>query len=306
MTTLALGDANVYRASVSADGQRALVCSESGGAFWLCDVETGAVTKTFKGHTKDVNDVQWSADGRTALSGGGDRTVRVWGTQTAHCQTTLKVDGYVSSVAWCDNERRVVAGLQSGTIEIWDIATAQRVRVLSGHTGVICSLNVCANPQRLLSASSDNKVRLWRIDTGACEATLSGHTGYVYSAVWSGDGRRVLSASDDKAVRLWDATSGRCVRVLEGHTFSVVTVAWHPTHAPVAASGGSDNTVRVWNVDTGDCLAVLKGHSNWVRWYLQWSANGHQLMSCDKERTCITWGLARVLPAPTAPVVGQV
>ena len=298
--------ANVYRASLSADGQRALVCSLNSSEFWLCDVATGAVTKTFNGHTSSALDVQWSADGRTALSGSNDRTVRVWDTQTAHCQTTLTVGDSVWSVAWCDNERRVAAGLFSDVIEIWDIATKQRVRVLIGHTKTIYALNVSTDSQRLLSASNDKTVRLWRIDTGVCEATLSGHANDVYSAVWSGDGRRVLSASEDKTVRLWDATSGRCVRVLEGHTDVVVTVAWHPIHASVAASGGDDTTVRVWNIDTGACLAVLNGHSNWVRWYLHWSVNGQQLTSCDDDRICITWDLARALPAPAAPVFDQV
>ena len=173
-------------------------------------------------------------------------------------------------------------------------------------TDTIRTLEVSADRQRLLSASTEKTVRLWRIDTGACEATLSGHTSNVNSATWSSDGRRVLSASDDITVRLWDATNGRCVRVLEGHTNTVYTVAWHPTQAYVAASGGVDTTVRLWNVDTGDCLAVLKGHSNWVRWYLHWSVNGQQLTSCDDDRICITWDLARAIPAPAAPVFDQV
>ena len=173
-------------------------------------------------------------------------------------------------------------------------------------TDTIRTLEVSADRQRLLSASTEKTVRLWRIDTGACEATLSGHTSNVNSATWSSDGRRVLSASDDITVRLWDATSGRCVRVLEGHTKDVVTVACHPTQASVAASGGNDATVRVWNVVTGDCLAVLKGHSSWVRNYLHWSVNGQRLTSCDYERTCIMWDLARVVPAAATPVVDQV
>ena len=39
---------------MSADGQRALVCSISRKEFWLCDVATGAVTTTFKKHPSDI------------------------------------------------------------------------------------------------------------------------------------------------------------------------------------------------------------------------------------------------------------
>src|SRR5664280_1570758 len=44
----------------------------------LWNLETGACTRELEGHTSAVTDVAWSSDGRRALSGSSDNTVRLW------------------------------------------------------------------------------------------------------------------------------------------------------------------------------------------------------------------------------------
>ena len=48
----------------------------------LWDVEAGGEVLRFEGHTKAVHSVAISADGRRALSGSADQTVRLWGLPT--------------------------------------------------------------------------------------------------------------------------------------------------------------------------------------------------------------------------------
>jgi WD40 repeat protein len=45
----------------------------------LWDVASGKELHKFQGHTESVTCVTFSADGRRALSGSLDRTVRLWG-----------------------------------------------------------------------------------------------------------------------------------------------------------------------------------------------------------------------------------
>jgi WD40 repeat protein len=44
----------------------------------LWDVATGREIRTFFGHEEPVNSVAFSSDGRTALSGSKDDTLRLW------------------------------------------------------------------------------------------------------------------------------------------------------------------------------------------------------------------------------------
>jgi hypothetical protein len=50
------------------------------------------------GHKKDVRALAYAPDGRL-VSGGGDRTVRVWDPLTGECRTTIKAGQIVYAVA---------------------------------------------------------------------------------------------------------------------------------------------------------------------------------------------------------------
>jgi len=64
-----------------------------------------------------------TADGTTALSGGGDGTVRVWDLATGQLRATLTGHISVSSVAVTpDGTTAVSGGSYDGTVRVWDLA----------------------------------------------------------------------------------------------------------------------------------------------------------------------------------------
>ena len=69
-----------------------------------------------------------SADGRRAVSGGSDGTVRVWDLDTgAPLHTLAGHDGPVEAVAVSADGRRAVSGGDDGTVRVWDLANGKRV-----------------------------------------------------------------------------------------------------------------------------------------------------------------------------------
>ena len=135
-------------------------------------------------------------------------------------------------------------GIADTTLRLWDRASGDCTRTLTGHTSDVMSVAFAPDSSMLASASADNTIRLWDPVSGESRRVLEGHTDWVRSVAFSRDGRALASGSDDKTVRLWDPASGACAAVLEGHTGYVYSVAFSPDGRTLA-SGGSDSTVRL-------------------------------------------------------------
>jgi len=193
--------------------------------------------------------VAWSADGRRALSGSADRTVRVWDIESGRCLRVL--EGHtnnVRSVAWSPDQLYAVSGSSlDRTVRVWDVESGRCLRVLEGHTNEIWSVAWSADGRRALSDSFDRTVRVWDVESGRCLRILKGHSRGIVATVWSADGRLVLSGSFDRTVRVWDVESGRCLRVLEGHEDKVWGVAWS-ADGRHALSGDESGGIRVWDL----------------------------------------------------------
>jgi WD40 repeat protein len=56
----------------------------------LWDAATGALLRTFKGHSEVISSVAFSPDGARVLSGSGDTTIRLWDVATGALLRTFE------------------------------------------------------------------------------------------------------------------------------------------------------------------------------------------------------------------------
>ncbi len=218
-----------------------------------------------KGHSDIVWSVAVSADGRRAVSGSYDRTVKVWDLQSgAELHSLAGHSGRVMSVAVsADGRRAVSGGYDPGswdqTVKVWDLESGTALHSLAGHSREVLAVAVSADGRRAVSAGPPPTVKVWDLENGAELHSLTGHGSTVDSVAVTGDGRRAVSGSRDDTVRVWDLESYRCVSVLEGHTGDVNGVALTPD-GRTALSGSTDRTVRVWQLGPIDTprLAIRK------------------------------------------------
>ena len=113
-------------------------------------------------------------DGRPVIvSGGADRTIRVWDLQTGEpvLDPLAGHDGEVYAVAVGERDGRpvIVSGGADRTIRVWDLQTGEPVLgPLAGHDGKVYAVAVGERDGRpvIVSGGADRTVRVWDLQTG--------------------------------------------------------------------------------------------------------------------------------------------
>ncbi len=92
------------------------------------------------------------------------------------CAPSADTLASVSAVAVTPDGRHVVSGSEDNTLRVWDLASGETVRTLSGHTDAVMAVAVTPDGRQAVSGSGDKTLRVWDLASGETVRTLSGHT----------------------------------------------------------------------------------------------------------------------------------
>ncbi|KAE9386560.1 WD40 repeat-like protein [Gymnopus androsaceus JB14] len=255
------------------------------------------------GHTRPVNSVAFSPDGKRIVSGSDDHSVCIWnaGTGMIIGEPLQGHTSWVNSVAFSPDGKRIVSGSYDCTVCIWNAETGIIIgEPLQGHTSWVNSVSFSPDGKRIVSGFSDHVVCIWNAETGMIIGEpLQGHTSWVYSVAFSPDGKRIVSGSSDHTVCIWNAETGMIIgEPLQGHTDYVRSVAFSPDGKRIV-SGSSDHTVCIWNAETRMIIGEpLQGHTSWVNSVI-FSSDGKRIVSGSSDHTVCIWN------AETGIIIGE-
>jgi WD40 repeat protein len=186
----------VYRVAWSEDG-KTLFTAGGDKRIGVIDAESGKV-EFLDGHTGAV--LALAVRGDLLVSGGADRTIRIWKGRTLVRTITNHWDG-VHALAFSPDGKYLASGSADRTVRIWQPELGRLVRIVKGHEGAVLDLAWTAS--HVVSAASDGKIRFISPDDVTIERELDGPGDWVNALCPAGD--RLFAG--DAAGRLRELTS---------------------------------------------------------------------------------------------------
>lgn len=123
------------------------------------------VLRTFSGHNKAVTDLSFNNDGTRFLSGGFDRRIRLWDTETGQCVNRFncgKTPHVIKFNPSAENGHEFLAGLSDNRILQYDSRTGnETVQEYDHHLGAINTIEFIDENRRFMSTSDDRSLRVW-------------------------------------------------------------------------------------------------------------------------------------------------
>lgn len=262
----------------------------------IWDAFIDAPPAELRGHRRGVTCLAFDADGARVVTGGPDRTVRLWRCAPAQPERTLRGDLQRPpvSVAWSADGARAIAVTSAAEVRVWDAAGGAAVLARPGPRQGPLALVLDAHGERFAWAAGGGNLRVWDVASGARLAALRvDDLGRVSALALAGDLLVTGSRFEERPVRVWDIAAEAQLATCDAVAGLVHCVALD-RGATRLAVGTDRGAVHVFDARSGARLATLAGPPGVVR-DVAFSADGTRLLAAGPG------GALRVFESTEAP-----
>ncbi|MBI3682201.1 MAG: TIR domain-containing protein [Acidobacteria bacterium] len=155
--------------------------------LWPSLDPAGGMLRRTLPHDSPVYAVAVTPDGRTAVSGCHDGTVKVWDLASGRLVRTFEGHaGGVNAVAVTGDGGRVVSGSDDKTVKVWVVGTGKLVRAFEGHADVVRAVAVTGDGGTVVSGSDDGTLKVWEVASGKPIAIFTADAGILCCAAAPG------------------------------------------------------------------------------------------------------------------------
>ena len=233
-------------AVITADGKTAYSASTD-RSIKSWNIEDGAKSNTFEGHSQEVTCLALSPDGRVLASGSVDQSVRLWNTLTG--MQTRRIPAHskpVRALAWSPDGLSLASAGADKLIQVWR-ADGSPAGTIVSQDDAITSLVWTRDSASILTGDGEGNLKLWNARDFTVTGRHKAHEKSVTSVALRPDGDRIATAGADGRIKIWTYASRNFTLVKEsppGRTLNAV--AWS-VDGTMLLTAGADRAIRYWN-----------------------------------------------------------
>gem|GEM_PF-2167272 len=306
----------------SPDGTR-IAAGTSNGTVRIWNVGTGTLERVLEGHPTAITALVFSPDGTLIAAGGGAATIVVWNVENGRkiynlvfqpdseveeikarlYEETEEIDSdlVVNSLAFIPNGKTLAAGMNDGTVPLWDVATGRLAEGLATQSMETTALAYRADGTTLITGSSDGMLRAWTVgpDRMALDYTIEAHDGMVQQV--AANRQWYVSGDSNGEVAVWDE-NGNFLYDLDGNISGILSLRFCPTSSRLAV-GSTNSLITIWDVAENKLLFSLQQHMGPVE-QIAWTPDGEIILSGSFDGVVRLWNartgdLVRVIEVET-------
>ena len=295
----------VNSVAYSPDGKTlATGCNEGIIRFWDCNSKQ--LLHEFKAHDVALGRLDFTPNGKFLVSAtsfyqpAGDGQIKVWDVSTRKLSSEVAgikdlvyffdIGASGTQIAYSCAPRHMSI---PADIFIWDMASQQIVRTLSGHSADVSSADFSPDGKRLVSCGRTSlhdspkypcEVRLWDVATGEQLAQKTTRPEQAWALKFSPDGRMIALACSS-TLRLWDANKlDERMRVPGHRDFHLLEFMANDK----LITSGADGAIKLWDLTNQQELHTLRGHTGGI-WDMRLSPDQNELASASPDGFVKLW-----------------
>jgi WD40 repeat protein/serine/threonine protein kinase len=262
------------------------------------DPMTPAEGPQFIGHEGEVNSILFTPGGKQLVSGGEDRTIRVWDFATGKEDTTKFPQSFapIRGIALSSDGLFFVACTDRGA-NVYKFKTRESITSIGfGKERTVGNCAFLAGGPDCAFAVGD-KIDLWHLNPIRYTRGSPRVRDTVRCVAASPDKAVVASGDADGVVQVYNAETLKGSALLFPHKGDVFALAFQPKGFRVV-SGGADKLLMVRDYRAGGRTRKISGHNGPI-YTVAFSPDGRYIVSGSKDTTVRLWEAATGRPIKT-------
>lgn len=197
----------------------------------------------------------------------------------------------VKSLDFHPTEPWLLAGLYSGSVNIWNYETGAIVKTFEVTNVPVRCVKFIARKNWFVAGSDDFQLRAFNYNTHEKVISFEAHPDYIRCLAVHPTASYVITGSDDMSIKMWDWDKGwRLMQTFEGHTHYIMNLCFNPKDSNTFASSSLDRTVKVWTLGSSVANYTLDAHDKGVN-YVEFYHGGEKpyMLTVGDDRTVKVW-----------------
>jgi WD domain, G-beta repeat/Anaphase-promoting complex subunit 4 WD40 domain len=230
-----------------------LFSGDRSGQIKLWQIDPAEELVSIDSQQGKINCLAISPDGKLIISGGSDRTIKIWyfglsDERSIDYLVTLKAHQLaVNRIAFNPIESTVkFASVSSDRrVILWGMESKTPLSILKSHTQAVKTLAFSPDGKLLATAGDDGLIQLWDVDSRKLVQTISAHRWTISSLSFMVDGATIISTSWDGNIKFWNVISGAEIDYLSVHAAEVLAMEICE-HRQCIVTASRDRTAKIW------------------------------------------------------------